>query len=122
MRHRVGVCFHLRKEITSVKLSDNLLTRNESVLAVELFDCFIRLRNKSVDHMPFELQIRRQEKARFRIEDVDWIVIAKLGALLPLPNLEVIEIMRRCDLNRASALLRIGIFIGDDRNAAPHQW
>ena len=33
-------------------------------------------------------------------------------------DLEIVEVVRRRDLHRAGALLRIGILVGDDRNAA----
>ena len=41
--------------------------------------------------------------------------------LVPAPHLEVVEVVRGCDLDRAGALLRIGIFIGDDCNAPADQ-
>ena len=36
-------------------------------------------------------------------------------------DLEIVEVVRRRDLDRAGALLRIGIFVGDDRDAAADQ-
>ena len=38
-----------------------------------------------------------------------------------LADLEVVEVVRRRDLDRARTLLGIGIVIGDDRNFAPDQ-
>ena len=43
------------------------------------------------------------------------------GKFVPLADLEVVEVVRRRDLDRARALLGIGIFVGDDRNFAPDQ-
>ncbi len=46
------------------------------------------------------------------VEDVDHRQIVALA------DLEIVEIMRRRDLDRARSLLRVGIEIGDDRNQA----
>ncbi len=40
---------------------------------------------------------------------------------MPLADLEIVEVVRRRDLHRATALLGIGIFVGDDRNFPPDQ-
>ena len=40
---------------------------------------------------------------------------------MPPADLEIVEVVRRRDLDRAGALLRIGILVGDDRNAPPDQ-
>ena len=40
---------------------------------------------------------------------------------MPPPDLEIVEIVRRGDLHRAGALLRIGIAIPDDRDRAADQ-
>ena len=40
---------------------------------------------------------------------------------MPPADLEVVEVVRRRDLDRAGALLRIGIFVGDDRDAPADQ-
>ncbi len=40
---------------------------------------------------------------------------------MALADIEVVEIMRRCDLDRASALFRIGIGVGDDADLAADQ-
>ena len=41
--------------------------------------------------------------------------------IVPLADLEIVEIVRRRDLHRARALLRVGVFVGDDRNAPADQ-
>ena len=38
------------------------------------------------------------------------------GKRVPLADLEIVEVVRRRDLDRAGALLRVGIFVGDDRD------
>ena len=45
-------------------------------------------------------------------EDID------LRQIVPLADFEIVEVVRRRDLHRARALLRIGVFVGDDRNLA----
>ena len=40
---------------------------------------------------------------------------------MPLADLEIVEVVRRRDLHRARALLGVGIFVGDDRDAAADQ-
>ncbi len=40
---------------------------------------------------------------------------------MPLPHLEIVEVVRRRDLHRARALLRIGVFVGNDGNTPPDQ-
>ena len=46
---------------------------------------------------------------------------ADLRQVVPPPDLEIVEVMRRRDLHRARALFGIGIFVGDDRNLPPDQ-
>ena len=41
--------------------------------------------------------------------------------VVPLADLEIVEVVRRRDLHRAGALLRIGVFVADDRDAAADQ-
>ena len=40
---------------------------------------------------------------------------------VPLPDLEIVEIVRRRDLDRAAARLGIGVFVGDDRDQPADQ-
>ena len=52
---------------------------------------------------------------RFRTHDVD-------GAEpVPLADLEIVEVVRRGDLDGAGAFLRVRVFVGDDRDAAPDE-
>ena len=41
--------------------------------------------------------------------------------LVPLADLEIVEVVGRRDLDRACALFRVGIFVGDDRNQPADQ-
>ena len=43
------------------------------------------------------------------------------GKVMPAADLKVVEVMRRCDLDRAGALLGIRIVIGDDWHATADQ-
>ena len=43
------------------------------------------------------------------------------GKLVPLADLEVVEVVRRRDLDRAGAFLRVRVFVRDDRDAAADQ-
>ena len=54
-------------------------------------------------------------EAALLVEHVD------LRQVVPPADLEIVEVVRRRDLDRARALFRIGIFVGDDRNAAADQ-
>ncbi len=47
---------------------------------------------------------------RVAIEDVDHFEV------VPAADLEIVEIMRRGDLDRARAFLRVGVFNGDNRD------
>ena len=53
-----------------------------------------------------------------RIEDIDR---PRALGLVPLADLEIVEVVRGRDLDRAGALFRIGIFVGDDRDQTPDQ-
>ena len=56
-----------------------------------------------------------ERDAAFDDQDVDQ------RQVVPLADLEIVEVVRRRDLHRAGALLRIGIFVGDDRDPAADQ-
>ncbi len=57
-----------------------------------------------------ERLVALQQQPRLGIEDVDE------RQLVPAPDLEIVEVVRRRDLHRARALLGIGIAVGDDRD------
>ena len=54
-------------------------------------------------------------EAPLRVHDVDH------GEAVAAPDLEVVEVVPRRDLDRARALLRIGVRVGDDRQAPADQ-
>lgn len=56
-----------------------------------------------------------QIQPRLGIEDTD------LRQVVPLADLEVVEVMRRRDLHCARSLFRIGVVITDDRDATADQ-
>ena len=71
----------------------------------------IRRRRHACD----EIRVIRRVELAFDVEDVD------LRQVVPLADLEIVEVVRRRDLDRAGALLGVGIFVGDDRDAAADQ-
>ncbi len=52
---------------------------------------------------------------RVAVEDVDRF------ETVPAADLEIVEIVRRRDLDRAAALLGVGVFVGDDRDQPPDE-
>ena len=66
-------------------------------------------------HAGEERLVVAQRELAFDIEHAD------LRQVVPLADLEVVEVVRRRDLHRAGALLRIGVVVADDRNAAADQ-
>ena len=59
-----------------------------------------------------EVRIAVEHELALRVEDVD-----RRQRVAPA-DFEIVEVVRRRDLDRARALLGIGIFVGDDRDAA----
>ena len=59
-----------------------------------------------------ELGIGIEQELALGAQDVDH------RQAVPLAHLEIVEVVRRRDLDRAGALLGVGIFVGDDRDAA----
>ena len=62
-----------------------------------------------------ELAVALQRDAPFQIEHIDD------PQPMPLADLEIVEVVRRRDLHRARALFRVGVFVGDDRDAPPDE-
>ena len=104
---------HLFEEAAGLHHLDDQLARREAVLAVHG-------RNR-----------RRQLGRRLEAVEEVLIVPEAYGGLdghdvdgaqtVALADLEIVEIVRRRDLDRAGALFRIGVFVGDDGNAAADQ-
>ena len=94
--HGMGVRLDLLDQAQLLHVGDDLLARVEAVEAA------IFLRRLVVQ--PGEL-----------VEDADGL------ELVAAADLEVVEVVRRRDLDRARALLRIGVFVGHDRDAPADQ-
>ena len=103
--HRVGaiaigqhvlVRLDARDQPLRLEIGDDLLARGEAVHAA------VRLGRVLIQ--PPAL-----------VEDIDDIEVVAAA------DLEVVEVVRRRDLDRAGAGLGIGVFIGDDRKPAPDQ-
>ena len=59
-----------------------------------------------------------ERHAALRVEDIDR---PRALGLVPLADFEIVEVVRGRDLDRACALFRIGIFVGDDRDQPADQ-
>ena len=91
MRHRMTGLFNLTQQTELFELGDNGLAGDKSV----------------------EANIVRRHIARDLAEIVKDVDQRQIVALT---DLEVVEIMSRGDLDRARALFRVGIFIGNNRD------
>src|SRR5206468_414801 len=78
--------------------------------AVEAFKREHRVEVRRWRKLVEEAGIALQAKLRFRAEDIDE------PESVPSPDLEVVEVVRRRDLDGAGAFLGVGILIPDDRN------
>ena len=90
--HRVAGLLDLAQQAELLELGDDRLARREAV----------------------EAAIARPARSSFSrasgVEDVDH------RQAVALADLEVVEVVRRGDLHRAGALLRVGVLVGDDRD------
>ena len=91
MRHHQGVLLDLVEEAGEIEVGDDFFPRREPV------EPAITLRRHIVE-------------PRVGVEDVDH------RQVVPLADREIIEIVRRGDLDRTTAGLGVGVFIGDDRD------
>ncbi len=96
MRHHVDMVLDLLDEAQRFHVGDDALPRLEAVEAA------IGRRHRVV-------------QARVLVEDIDQRQIVAPA------DLEIVEVVRRRDLDRAGAGRGIGIVVGDDRNAAVDQ-
>ena len=111
MRHHVDVGLDLLQKAESFQARDDLLARREALDAVQLVGELRRALRQSAQII---LVVVERETA-FDVEHAD------PRQAVPLADLEVVEVVRRRDLHRAGALLRIGIVVGDDRDPAADQ-
>ena len=91
MRHHQSALLDLVEKPGGGEIGDHLVARCETVEAA------IGRR-------------RRLVQPRIRVEDVDHF------EAMPPADLEIVEIVRRGDLDRAAAGFRVGILVGDDRD------
>ena len=106
----------LARRPASAIISTILSLRDEAVLAVDGGD---EPRVVVIALQPFEeVEIVLEDHPPLRIQDIDR---ANALGLVPLADLEIVEVVRRGDLDRARALLGIGIFVGDDRDQPADQ-
>ena len=87
------------------------LARGEAVDAVQ----FLRELRRAFRQSAQIVLVVDQREAALLIEHAD------LRQVVPPADLEIVEVVRRRDLDRARALFGIGIFVGDDRDPAADQ-
>src|SRR5690606_27061367 len=98
----ISVRDHVRIRLDFFEQPLGLEIGNDALSRLEAVEPAVGLRRVLVD-------------ARLGVEDVDH------RQIVPTANLEVVEVVRRGDLDRAGPLLRIGILIRNDRNLTPDQ-
>ena len=116
VRHGVRVRFDLGEKAGERHHLDDPAARDEAVLAIDRGDepRMIVVALQTLE----EVDIALERHPPLRIEDIDR---AHALGLMPLADFEIVEVMRGRDLDRARALFRIGIFVGDNRNQAADQ-
>ena len=108
MRHGMAMRLDLLQEAALLHDLHDQLARLETVEAVKLVpDALAHRRHFNAFE---EVLVFVEVYRRLDGQDVD------RRKLVALADLEVVEVVRRRDLDRAAALLRIGIFVGDDRD------
>jgi hypothetical protein len=111
MRDHVDVRLDLLEVAVFFQERDDALTRLE---AVEPIECEHRVEIGEGGEALAEAVVGEPQPG-FRAHDVD------KPQPVPAPDLEIVEVVRRRDLDRAGALLGIGICVGDDRDAPPDE-
>ncbi len=112
VRHRVGVRLGLREQARRLQAAHDVLAHDETVAAV-IGQRLLELRRAR--HVVEKGLVAGKTELGLDVEHVD-----ERQVVAP-PDLEIVEVVRRRDLDRAGALLRIGIFIGDDGDAPSDQ-
>ena len=111
MRHHVRVRLDLLQEAEILQPRHDLLARGEAVDAVQLF----RQHQRAFGQSAQIVLIVDEGHSPLAIEHVD------LRQAVTLADLEVVEIVRRRDLDRTRTLFGIGVVVSDDRDAAANQ-
>ena len=114
MRHHVDVRLDLGEQARRLHALDDLLARDEAIEAV--IGCSVSSSSGDGGDVAQEMRsLSRSSSIGLGIEHVD-----QRQVVAP-PDLEVVEVVGGRDLDRAGALLRIGILVGDDRDAPADQ-
>ena len=111
MRHHVRVRLDLFQEAEIFQPRHDRLARGEAVDIVEFFRKLARAFRQAAQ----VILVVDEGEAALAIEHVD------LRQAVALADLEVVEVVRRRDLDRARSLLGIGVVVADDRDAAADQ-
>ena len=114
MRDRMGMRLDGREPALQRHQRNDAQTRLESVDAIEFADQAGMFVLVGVE--PLEKGgVASQRHTSFRVQHID-----RSGAfgLVPLADLEIVEVVRRGDFHRAGALFGIGIFVSDNANEA----
>ena len=111
MRHHVHVGLDLFDKAKILQPLHDQFSRGKTVGVVQLFG---QLRSAFRKAAQIILVVDEGEAALL-VEHVD------LRQAVALADLEIVEVVRRRDLDRAGALFRIGVFVADDRNTAADQ-
>ena len=111
MRHHVGVGLDPLQETEIFQPRHDLLAGGETFDAVKFFR-----KLRCAFRQPAQIiLVADQSQTALLIEHAD------LRQIVPPADLEIVEVVRRRDLDRARAFFRIGIVVGDDRNSASDQ-
>ncbi len=113
VRHHVGVAAQFSRPGPCLQAATRSPCARQSGQDLKLLGLFEFARETAPRRGSVIFVLR--ESLAFDTENID------LRQVMPLANLEVVEVVRRRDLHRARALLGIGVLVADDRDLAPHQ-
>ena len=105
---RVGLC----QQTQFLQLRHDRAAGGEAVLA---FQRAHEIRIGHTGHRGQRVSDFRERHPGFAVED------GRHRQIVPLAHGKIVEIVGRRDLHRAGAFFRVGIFVGDDRNAPADQ-
>ncbi len=108
----VGVGLDRRQKLARLHHRDDALAGLEPIETVE-GHCLGQI--GAVWQVNMKIHVAFEPDSRLRIEDIDH------AQVLALANFKIVEIVRGRHLHRAGADFRIGIFVGDDGDAAADQ-
>ena len=112
VRHHVRVRLGLCEQTRNLEPPHDVLAHDEAIEAM-IGQRLLELRRGR--HVAQKRLVTRKLEMRLGVKHVDE------RQIMPTPHLEVVEVVRRRDLDRTGAFLRIGVFVGDDRNAPADQ-